>query len=375
MKLINRKLAQIRPPSEVTRVVDSLDDISNWKASMFRSFGLYFYVALEDILPKKYFDHFQNLSYGIYVLLQQEVSVKDVENVQTLFQQFLMDMEALYGVCHLTINLHFLIHLPQCVIDWGCLWAHSTFIPEWMNGELMGLCHGTQYIADQMAKNFLVQQAVRNEATDMIAKYPLPPIVVSNLRDWLHLPLLTPKFNHSNRVSNGGTITLLGSPKSKSLSPEEQCALLNYFSSNSKYRRFENFLLETCETFERFRVNATQSIFTSSKYSRSPKRVNFCALLKNASIFEVASIFCIESDCFLIGTKLGSEGMDFFHPKALNNSVTFSKIIGQTVRLHGKSSLFAISVSEVARKCVVSLNSSLTQTYIVTAVPNNVETD
>ncbi|EFX67945.1 hypothetical protein DAPPUDRAFT_115013 [Daphnia pulex] len=69
----------------------------------------------EYVLPKELFDHFVNLSYGI--------------------------------------NLHFLIHLSQSVLDWACLWTTSTFIPEWFNEVLISLSNGTQAIADKMASN------------------------------------------------------------------------------------------------------------------------------------------------------------------------------------------------------------------------------
>ena len=59
-------------------------------ASMFRSFALYYFV-LEDLLPKKYFDHFESLSYGLNVLLQERVHVQRVENVRPLFLQFVKD--------------------------------------------------------------------------------------------------------------------------------------------------------------------------------------------------------------------------------------------------------------------------------------------
>ena len=130
MKVINSRLIAAKPPSEITRTIECLDITSDWKASTFRTFQLYYFPILEDFLPHKYFIHYSNLSYGIYLLLQNRVSREDVLKAQILFEQLVIDMEKLYTKKSITINVHFLVHLCQSVLDWGCLWSTSTFIPE-----------------------------------------------------------------------------------------------------------------------------------------------------------------------------------------------------------------------------------------------------
>ncbi len=52
LKIINARIKSCSPSYEVTRSFDSFGDLSNWKASIFRSFALFFYVILEDqLLP------------------------------------------------------------------------------------------------------------------------------------------------------------------------------------------------------------------------------------------------------------------------------------------------------------------------------------
>ena len=146
MGIINARLAQIKCPYEITRATHPMDDLPNWKASMFRAFALYYYVILEDILPPKYFEHFCQFSYALNILLQEKVSVDDINNVDVLLKQFVIDMEDLYDVKDIGINIHFLTHLAEHVLNWGCLWAHSTFIPEDFNGILLSLKNGTQEV-------------------------------------------------------------------------------------------------------------------------------------------------------------------------------------------------------------------------------------
>lgn len=70
-------------------------------------------------------------------------------------------MQTIYGVEQVGINIHLLTYLSQCVLNLGCLWSYSTFIPEWLNGKLLTLKHGSQAIAAQMANNNLLKMAVR----------------------------------------------------------------------------------------------------------------------------------------------------------------------------------------------------------------------
>lgn len=46
--IVNARLSKIKPPYEITRSTGDIDDIPNWKASMFRAFGLYFFKFLKD---------------------------------------------------------------------------------------------------------------------------------------------------------------------------------------------------------------------------------------------------------------------------------------------------------------------------------------
>lgn len=210
--VINSRLSRTKPPYEMTRVMGAIDDLANWKASMFRGFILFFVDILEDILPAEYFDHLISLSYAMFVLLQKKVSTSDVENMKHLLKRFVIDMEILYGPEHVGINVHFLTHLPQSVLDWGCLWTTSTFIPEWFNGVLMSLSNGTQAVADQMARNYLMKLAVRDEAVNILANHVLPPNVSDKLCDNLHLPREKRRVFSKGTLTNNDTIEALGNP-------------------------------------------------------------------------------------------------------------------------------------------------------------------
>lgn len=56
------------------------------------------------------------------------------------------------GENFLTMNVHLLSHLHECVLDWGPLWAYSCFYFEGMNGQLKRFFHGTREMNKQVKK-------------------------------------------------------------------------------------------------------------------------------------------------------------------------------------------------------------------------------
>jgi hypothetical protein len=146
------RIKNFKPPHEINRTPSSLAILSYWKESEYRAFALYYFCVLEGLLPKIYFDHFCMFSYGFQVLLQDEVSVEKVREVEYLFSNFVRESETLYALEHIRFNLHLLTQLSQSVLDWGCLWATSTFIPEWFNGQLRSLAKETQGVINHPSK-------------------------------------------------------------------------------------------------------------------------------------------------------------------------------------------------------------------------------
>lgn len=72
---------------------------------------------------------------------------------------------------------------------------------------------------------------------------------------------------------------------------------------------------------------------------------------------------------------LGVQSKTFYLPKPIGE-INFLIIPGMTTKYVGKGSeIVAYDALDVNAKCVVSLESKLVETYIVTALPNHYETD
>ena len=376
--VVNARLGQARPPYDISRTIDSIDDLTHWKASMYRTFALYYFHLLESILPQPYFEHFSSLVYGLFLLWQEKVSVDDVRKVERLFHQFVIDSETLYGIENIGINVHFLTHLPDCILKWGCLWATSAYIPEWFNGVLVSMCKGTRAITEQMNKSYLMNLAVREEVITLIKTENLPPTVELLFKDLLHLTDDSVRKFGKGKVVNNGTVKLMGSSSSRKLTMYEEAALLNKIKNLPEFTKFSDMDFSHCEFFARFQLISTSgSIFTRTAYSKSPKRINYFALLYDGSFFAIESIVYFNSVnlAFVIGKKYGSISKKTFLPSSPED-LEFTPIQGQTTRLIGKSAIScAFDPKEIKCKCVIAMNNELTDTYLITSLANHFETD
>ena len=60
------------------------------------------------------------------------------------------------GERYMTVCLHSLMHLPDCVRNLGPLWSHSCFTFESANGELLKLFHGSAEIEKQVIYSYFL---------------------------------------------------------------------------------------------------------------------------------------------------------------------------------------------------------------------------
>lgn len=276
-------------------------------------------------------------------------------------------------------NFHLTTHLVRATLNWGCIWSWSTFIPEWFNGVLVSSTNGTQCVPEQMVKNLLMKKAVRSDAITLMLKYNLPQNVSVLLKDFLnisHHDLLS-SLEIDSSVFN---LKHLGVPKKKFASKECKSAIQKYFSSVGDPAPLH---IRSYHSYKRF-LFGKKAIFTTTSYTRSPKRINYCAYMKNDVFFMIEEIvsFNFQPDdatgnVFLLGRIMGSISKEKYSPapKCLE-SLHFCNLPGQSTKCVGLSStLLAFSASDILKKAVIGFNNCLTETYVVTALPNSVETD
>lgn len=113
---IDARLKEIMPPNEVTRVPRSISQRAFWKGSEWHWWLLlYSPVILQGLLPSLYFKHFLLLVQGVYLLTKSSISHSDINKANFCLSEFVRKFQDLYGISHMTYNIHQLTHLTQAV--------------------------------------------------------------------------------------------------------------------------------------------------------------------------------------------------------------------------------------------------------------------
>lgn len=122
-----------------------------------------------------------------------------------------------------------------------------------------------------------------------------------------------------------------------------------------------------------------KGIFTTTSYTRSPKRTNYCAYMKEDYFFMIEIIISfqslpLEGNIILVGRVMGTISNVKYLPSIDN--VSFSNFPGQSRKLIGLSTeLTAFRPNDIIKKCVIGFNNELTETFVVTPLVNSLESD
>src|SRR5690606_17145860 len=118
-------------------------------------FLLYFSIVMRGILPERYFLHFQLLVTSVRILSRKCKNTQSlVTCAQYYINEFLSKGIELYEESIMTMKLHSLLHLTECVLDFGPLPEFSAFRPEHFNGLLTRQVHGTKNFLQQVLQRF-----------------------------------------------------------------------------------------------------------------------------------------------------------------------------------------------------------------------------
>lgn len=116
----NNKLLAIRPPCEITRTPQSIQN--KLKASEWKYFLLYYsFLCLNDLMPQKYVKHWLLFVYSIYVFSKTKFSVNEYKKAETALHQFVFNIEVLYGKENMKYNVHMMLHMPHYVQQYGAI--------------------------------------------------------------------------------------------------------------------------------------------------------------------------------------------------------------------------------------------------------------
>lgn len=135
---VSKYLQSCKLPREFQRPVRSLEHLSRWKGTEFRTFLLY----LSPIVIRKFFqntdisEHFLNFFCAVQICSRHDQTPENYEIAKNLIRDFLDGIKCLYGTQMFCSNIHNLTHLVDDVIRYGPL---DTFDAYPFESRLYGL--------------------------------------------------------------------------------------------------------------------------------------------------------------------------------------------------------------------------------------------
>lgn len=188
-KVLNRRIASIKPPRFISRLPRSLEQRKMFKASEYRSMLLYWLpVCLHGILGKKYLDHFKLLSACIYKLLNTEITDQDKAVAGHHLNLFVKQYEEIYGSESMTMNVHMVGHILFCVDNLGPLWAQSMFSFESNNAVFSRYVTGNTDVLAQITTKYVLHKSTQLRRppihpTENPSTLKIPKVISPNVAD------------------------------------------------------------------------------------------------------------------------------------------------------------------------------------------------
>ena len=323
-KDIDDIILKLTPHSQIGRLTRSLHERKYWKSREWESWTLYYSVPiLATVLPEEYVQHWNLLVEALYILLQENITIVELNRSSELLHEFVGECNNLYGSKCMTFNLHQLLHLPSSVFNWGPLWAHNGYPFENGNGEIVKTIHAANGMAHQVQRYVSYQSSL---------SYLLSLKKYTNYSEFI--PQFLDKLDNKTKYTiKKKTCRYMG----KSFIPFQNVA------------SFNDIQLNNCLAFNRIVMKKCTYKTKTSKRSN-----NSFALLKNG-----AYIQCV---VFLYDPAEGKELLIARKVETENAYNTIKKIV--TVN----EEMFATEVENLCHPCIVI---KVEKNDFISAVPNN----
>ncbi|XP_039308606.1 uncharacterized protein LOC105204984 isoform X2 [Solenopsis invicta] len=361
IKEIDETLLNIKPPCEVTRTPRSIQDRQLWKASEWKNFLLYYsLLCVLDIIPPVYAKHWSLLVFSMHIYLKDKIDKNELKIAKKALQKFVFKVETLYGQEFVKFNVHLLLHIPEAVLNFGSLWAHSTFPYEHFNGILGKLFQNSQVVPKQICKSYL-----RLKTVDKISNTAFShENCAVRAKTLFNRMLGSRKINLC--VDYGPHLRLLGSSVNITLSITEQVSITELLQ--------EDIVANDVQSYKRFIFKGI--LYHSTNYERLRKRENSTAQLTNGTYILITKILMIRKInsnnyiCIIVGNKFLSLNLELPKDSEIQNS---SKIYSSIVRK--TEQITCILPESLKTKCIkIDYNSQRNQCIIMPLV-NSTEID
>ena len=157
LEKIDRRMKEIKlPPGYGTLPSAISSAFHSMKSDEYKTWVLFVSLfALRDVIPKHHFNMWQVFVRACKLLLKPYITNEEVNTAHDLLKLFNITYERIVGKEFCTPNMHMQLHIRQCILDFGPVYAFWCYSFERYNGILGQYQTNNKSITVQLMKRFL----------------------------------------------------------------------------------------------------------------------------------------------------------------------------------------------------------------------------
>ncbi|GBC30749.2 hypothetical protein GLOIN_2v1786147 [Rhizophagus irregularis DAOM 181602=DAOM 197198] len=175
LSLMQKRASNIQVPVDIGRIPSKIstgEGFSGFSADQWKTFTLIFAIPITwDLLNEADQRILVNFVRVCSILVCRIVSISGLKEAHTRLVEMVKDIEREYGPKKITPNLHLCLHLCECSLDYGPLYAFWCFSTERMNG-LLGSFHNSHRKIEIELMKIIQHNALLDELTSHADQNP-----------------------------------------------------------------------------------------------------------------------------------------------------------------------------------------------------------
>lgn len=226
---IDLRQEKLKIPGTVGRLAHCISKAhKRMKADEWKNWTLiYSLFCLRNVISAKYLNHWSMFVNACLLLCKRSIDESDAAEAHNLLRMFCLNFVSLFGYQHCTPNMHLMLHLKECIHDFGSVYSFWCFSFERYNGILGNYNTNNHSISVQVMRQFQSGFQLRNCST---------PVYLDDDRtkfDWeseakRNLLMFSTSFS-LNEFNDMQIERLLATPSLLALSPSDNHLIASFF--------------------------------------------------------------------------------------------------------------------------------------------------
>ena len=138
LKEIDSRMNRLKLPTDLGRIPHSMSSGykrtrgDDWKTWLL----VYSLYCLKGIIPNSYYNMWTTFVLACKLITKRQIQVNDLERAHDLFVLYANKYVELFGKEKCTFNIHLHLHIKECILNFGPIYAYWCFSFERFNGIL-----------------------------------------------------------------------------------------------------------------------------------------------------------------------------------------------------------------------------------------------